>query len=49
LGKKVFSGGPDQNSFHEALKDGTVLCNLANALGGSIKFNQSKMAFKMVG
>ena len=42
------AGGPDQSDFQAKLKDGVILCRLANALGGNIKFNQSKMAFKMV-
>ena len=40
---------PD-GSFHEALKDGTYLVKAMNALNpsASLRFNNSKMAFKMV-
>ncbi|KXJ17072.1 Transgelin [Exaiptasia diaphana] len=48
LGGNDMAGGPDQNDFHAKLTDGVILCRLANALGGNIKFNQSKMAFKMM-
>lgn len=48
LGEHVFGGASGQEAFHEKLKDGVILCNLANALGGKIKFNSSKMAFKMM-
>ncbi|XP_028401817.1 calponin-2-like [Dendronephthya gigantea] len=42
---KSFPGG-----FHESLKDGVILCDLANALqpGSVKKINESKMAFKMM-
>ncbi|CAB3995850.1 Muscle-specific 20 [Paramuricea clavata] len=44
------TGQPLPGGFHESLKDGIILCNLANALKpGSIKkINESKMAFKMM-
>lgn len=36
------------SGFHASLKDGQYLCNLANALGGNVKFNTSKLAFKQM-
>ncbi|XP_031553101.1 muscle-specific protein 20-like [Actinia tenebrosa] len=48
LGEKALGGASGQDGVHAALKDGIILCRVANALGGSIKFNQSKMAFKMM-
>lgn len=48
LGDRVFGGVSGQKDFQEKLKDGVILCNLANTLGGKIKVNQSKMAFKMM-
>ena len=45
------SGKSDSDSVAAALKDGVVLCKLANALECSakpIKFNESKMAFKQM-
>ena len=39
----------DDQSVHEALKDGRVLCALASVIGGShVKANESKMAFKQM-
>lgn len=38
--------GPD--GFHESLKDGAFLAKMANQLGGKIKVNTSKMAFKQM-
>lgn len=50
---RVITGEPDNTSgdmdnFYEVLKDGTVLCKLANTLKPGIvkKINESKMAFK---
>ncbi|XP_020605590.1 transgelin-like [Orbicella faveolata] len=48
IGEQVLKPEPDAKDFHESLKDGVILVNLANALGGKIKGNQSKMAFKMM-
>merc|ERR1739846_251877 len=48
LEEKEFGGESGQDTFQEKLKDGVILCRLANKLGGNIKFNQSKMAFKMM-
>ena len=45
------SNNTDASAVAAALKDGTVLCKLANALQCSpkpIKFNESKMAFKQM-
>lgn len=44
-------GISDSSQVQEKLKDGTILCKLANALGCSgrpIKVNESKMAFKQM-
>lgn len=48
LGGQVLKPEADQKDFHETLKSGEILLNLANKLGGKIKINQSKMAFKMM-
>merc|ERR1711860_100961 len=48
LGEKALQDAADQDQFTEELKSGVILCRVANALGGTIKFNQSKMAFKMM-
>ncbi|KAL9969238.1 hypothetical protein ACROYT_G021432 [Oculina patagonica] len=47
-GGQVLKPEPDQKDFVDSLKDGVILCELANTVGGKIKFNQSKMAFKMM-
>ncbi|EDO46712.1 predicted protein [Nematostella vectensis] len=48
LGERVFGGKTGADDVHEVLKDGQVLCRVANKLGGNIKINSSKMAFKMM-
>eukprot|EP00927_Polykrikos_kofoidii_P066953 TRINITY_DN62507_c0_g1_i1.p1 TRINITY_DN62507_c0_g1~~TRINITY_DN62507_c0_g1_i1.p1 ORF type:complete len:261 (+),score=44.53 TRINITY_DN62507_c0_g1_i1:61-843(+) len=45
LGSKLLGSISDSETFREKLKDGTILCKVANALGANIKINQSKMAF----
>ena len=47
---EAVTGETLDGTFHEALKDGKVLCKLINILqSGSVpKINDSKMAFKMV-
>ncbi|XP_031563455.1 calponin-3-like [Actinia tenebrosa] len=48
LTKCDWSGGHSADDFHEVLKSGVILCNLANVIKpGSIqKVNTSQMAFK---
>lgn len=48
LGGQVLRPEPDSKDFHETLKSGEILVDLANALGGKYKKNSSKMAFKMM-
>jgi len=48
LGEQALNEEPDSNGLHEKLKDGTILCRVANSLGANIKYNESKMAFKMM-
>ncbi|KAL9969237.1 hypothetical protein ACROYT_G021430 [Oculina patagonica] len=48
LGRKVLKPEADQEDFVESLKSGAILVELANAVGGKIKVNQSKLAFKMI-
>ncbi|KAJ7363684.1 calponin [Desmophyllum pertusum] len=48
LGGQVLKPDADQADFHESLKSGEILVDLANTLGGKYKKNSSKMAFKMM-
>jgi len=48
LEEHVLNPKPDQTDFHESLKSGEILVDLANTLGGKYKKNSSKMAFKMM-
>lgn len=38
--------GPDR--FHAALKDGMILCRLADRINGPVKFNKMKVPFKQM-
>ncbi|KAK2570708.1 Transgelin-2 [Acropora cervicornis] len=46
--EQVLKPEPDQKDFQESMKSGEILCKLANVMGGAIKSNSSKMAFKMM-
>lgn len=48
LGSTFMAGVSDSETFQAKLKDGTILCELANALGAKIKYNNSKMSFKQM-
>jgi len=48
LGEQVFGGQTGADAMHDILKDGIILNNLANKLGGNLKPNTTKMAFKQM-
>ncbi|EDO44073.1 predicted protein [Nematostella vectensis] len=48
LGESVFGGKTGIDGVHDILRSGVVLLRCANALGGNIKINDSKMAFKQM-
>ncbi|EDO46658.1 predicted protein, partial [Nematostella vectensis] len=48
LGESIFGENGGVDTVHQTLKDGQVLCRLANRLGGDLKINQQKMPFKQM-
>ncbi|KAK3739007.1 hypothetical protein QZH41_010474, partial [Actinostola sp. cb2023] len=48
LGENVFEGKEGLDHVHMVLRSGIILCRIANKLGGNIKMNESKLAFKQV-
>ncbi|XP_032219403.2 muscle-specific protein 20 isoform X1 [Nematostella vectensis] len=48
LGESIFGENGGVDTVHQTLKDGQVLCRLANRLGGNLKINQQKMPFKQM-
>ncbi|KAK3739020.1 hypothetical protein QZH41_010478, partial [Actinostola sp. cb2023] len=48
IGEEIFEGKSGADCVQQTLKDGKVLCRLANTLGANIKINQQKMPFKQM-
>ncbi|XP_031553100.1 muscle-specific protein 20-like [Actinia tenebrosa] len=48
MDERVFEDKTGPDGVHDILRDGKVLCRLANALGGNIKINAQSMPFKQM-